>query len=225
MPCILMAHIAITASMSGSLISPLGGPLKQFIRFFFSPTTFINQLQWSRNHAAILLTFLLVAVLESQVGVGKSLNLQLAWLLNDWTGLEQGQALFAVTFARVAFLFVGMLSLSETLWWIGEKLGRHTSKRVLYRRLAVVLTLMLGAYTLFSMTSAWAQAFGFATFGWGLVLTYSTLREQFMVGRVTAALLGVVAAATIVASWRVSDRVVETAASFAIADEIARVRK
>src|SRR4051812_34821591 len=116
--------------------------LKQFIRFFFSPATFVNQLQWSSNHALILLTFLGLAIVESQVGAGRVLNAQLSWLLasRSGLGLERDQALFLVQSIRIAFLFFGALSLTETIWWIGSRLGHATSKRVLQRRMAVVLT-------------------------------------------------------------------------------------
>ncbi len=199
--------------------------MKQVVRFFFSPATFINQLQWSRNHGLILLTFLGIAFVESQVGVGRSLNLQLSWLLSDRTGIARDQALFLVMGARMAFLFFGALSLSETLWWIGTRFGRHTSKRVLYRRLAVVLTIMLGSYTLYAVPDATMQIVGAVMFGWGIILTYLTLREQFLLGRIASVVMGVAAAATIVLSWQISDRVMQTAAGYAVADQVARARK
>lgn len=203
---------------------PWGGFLKQLFRLFIQPATFVNQLQWSTNHGLILLIFLGIAVVESQVGAGRVLNLQLSWLLSHWTGWERDQALFAVMAARVGFLFFGALSLAETIWWIGDKLGRSTSKRVLSRRMAVVLTVMLASYSLFASVEPALQWAGVAVFSWGLVLTYLTLKEQFSLSALTAGVCGLVAAAMIMVSWQVSDKVVQKATGYAIADQIARAK-
>lgn len=196
--------------------------MKQIFRFFFSPATFVNQLQWSRNHTLILFTFLGVAFVEGHVGFGRELNQQLAWLVSQRVGMDQDMALLAVTAARVLFLFIGAVSLSETLWWLGATFGRHTSKRVLYRRLAIVLTLLLGAYTLHASGSAEALPWAWALSGWGLVLSYLTLREQFMLNRLMAAALGLIAVSGIVMSWQVTDRMAQQATGHAIAEQVAK---
>jgi hypothetical protein len=199
--------------------------MRQLFRFFLSPATFVNQLQWSRNHTFILFAFLGVAFLESQVGVGRSLNLQLSWLLSNSTGIARDHALIAVIAGRVAFLFFGALSLGETLWWVGAKFGRQTSRRVLNRRLAVVLTVMLGSYTLYAIPEALAQYGAAILLAWGLLLTYFTLREQFALTHFSAAVAGLVAVVFVMASWKVSDSIVKETASYAVADQLAHAKR
>ncbi len=191
--------------------------MKQLFRLFLRPATFVNQLQWSTHHGLILLAFLGVAALESQVGTGRALNEQLAWLLQRWTPIQRDHALVVVTAGRILFLFFGTLSLSETIWWIGEKLGRSTSKRVLNRRMAVVFTVMLASYALLVATEPSQQWFGALLFMWGLTLCFWTLKEQFSLSALSAGVLGIVAAVVIVATWQVSDRFVQKAVGHAIA--------
>lgn len=198
--------------------------LKQVFRFFFSPAIFVNQLQWSTNHAWILVAYLGLTIVESQVGYGRALNAQAAWLLSSHSGIARDQALFLVMVARIAFFFIGALSLAETVWWLGVRLGRSTSKRVLQRRVAVVLAFMLTGYTLMGALGADWQWAVWAVFAWGLMISYLTMREQFALGPVTAALLAVITISSAVLSWQVTDRVAQTAASYAIADQVAKTK-
>jgi hypothetical protein len=196
--------------------------LKQALRFFFDPATFVNQLQWSKNHSWILLAFLGIAVTESQVGTGRELNLQLSWLLSRWAGVGRDQALFAVMAARVAVLFFGALSLAETIWWVADWFGYSTSKRVLKRRLVVVLTVLLSSYSLFSSTDPTIQNVALGLLAWALLLNIFTLREQFRIGTLQAALLGLLASGFILASWKVSDQILHQVAGNSIQQQLAK---
>ncbi len=193
--------------------------MKQAFRFFFNPAAFINQLQWSKNHGLILVCFLAVAFFESQMGAGRAINHQLSLLLSRFSGLARDHSLILVIAARIAFLFFGALSLAETIWRIGGKLGRNSSRRVLDRRMAVVLTVMLAAYTLNSMG---AEGAALALFFWGFLLSYFTLREQFSLDAFQAGVLGATAVFLVAVSWKVSDSVVQQSAGFALSQSAAK---
>lgn len=198
--------------------------MKQLIRFFTNPAAFVNQLQWSRNHAWILLTFLGLAVIESQIGTGKVLNAQLSWLLAKETQLARDQALFLVMAGRIAALFVGGMVITQSFWLIGSRLGRATSKRVLQRRMSIVYTFLLASYILTTVLSPDNQIWAALVFGWGLILAYVTFREHFAVDRFAAIVLGLVAVGAIVVSWQQADRFAQTQSSHAIAKQVAKTR-
>jgi branched-subunit amino acid transport protein AzlD len=211
-----MAPIALAIRRRAETRHGGGFHLKQVFRFFFNPAAFVNQLQWSKNHGLILLSFLAVAFVESQVGAGRVVNHQLSLLVCQLTGLARDHSFFLVVAARIALLFFGALSLAETIWRIGVTLGQNTSRRVLDRRIAVVLTVMLGAYTLNSMQFENAQFAALALFAWGSMLCCFTLREQFSLSVFQAAVLGATAVFLVAVSWKVSDSVVQESASFAL---------
>jgi len=205
----------------------MGGILKQVIRFFIRPATFINQLQWSRHHGMILLAFLGIALLESQIGVGRALNLQLSWLLAEGSGLDRDQALFLVMLGRMAFLLAAVFCASEAIWWLVARFGFQTSKRVLYRRLAVVSTMVLASYAMFASIEPGAQLMGALFFGWGLILSYLTFREQYQFSQVTSLVLGILAVGAVEFTWQYSDQFVQNTASSQIAQhqQVAKAKK
>jgi hypothetical protein len=196
--------------------------LKQIIRLITNPAAFINQLQWSRNHAWILLTFLGLAIVESQIGTTKALNAQLSWLLANHTHMARDQAMFLVMVGRIAALFLGALLLTEVFWKIGARLGRASSKRVLQRRLSIVYTFLLGSYILATILNSDQQIWAGLVFGWGLLLAYVTFREHFNLDRFAAIVLGLVAVAAIVVSWQQADRFVQKTTSQAMAKHLAK---
>ncbi len=198
--------------------------MKQIIRLATNPAAFMNQLQWSRNHAWILLTFLGLAIVESQIGTTKALNAQLAWLLSNEAHIARDQALFLVMVGRIAALFLGGQVLTQIFWLIGARLGRASSKRVLTRRLSIVYTFLLGSYILAVTLSVDQQIWAALVFGWGLILAYVTFREHFSLDRYAAVVLGLVAVGSIVVSFQQADRYVQKSASQAIAKQVAKSR-
>jgi hypothetical protein len=198
--------------------------LKQIIRLATNPAAFMNQLQWSRNHAWILLTFLGLAIVESQMGATKALNAQLSWLLANEAHIARDQALVLVMVARIAALFVGAQLLTQIFWLIGARLGRASSKRVLTRRMSIVYTFLLGSYILATTLNNDQQVWAALVFGWGLILAYVTFREHFNLDRYAAIVLGLVAVGSIVVSFQQADRYAQKSASQAIAKQVAKSR-
>ncbi len=196
--------------------------MRQFVRFFTSPAVFVNQLQWSRNHGWILLTFLLLAVAESQIASTRALNVQLSWLLSVETGWGRDQALFAVMAARIAALLLGSIVLTELFWLVGSQLGKSNSKRVLQRRMAVVFTFLLASYVLTTVLPSDQQYIAAILFGWGGLLSYVTFREHFGLNRMVALLVGLVAVASIAWSWQSAERYVSVTASKAISEKVSK---
>ncbi len=121
--------------------------MKQGLRIFVKPGTFFNQLQWSSHHWLIMVAFLGIAAIETQVGRSHALYHNYALLLTGRLGLSLDAALWTITFAKLITMVVGAFAMSSVIWVIGSLFGRRTSRRVLFRRLSVVFTVLLGAYT------------------------------------------------------------------------------
>lgn len=188
--------------------------MRQGMRLLTKPATFFNQLQWSTHHWIILVAFLGLATIETQVGRNQALYQAWALLLERRLGLSLDAALWVVTAFRLAILIAGSVAVSTVIWFVGHLFGRRTSKRVLFRRLAVVFTVLLAGYTASHLTGAYpALAFvSLVMYLWGLVLGYFAIREQFALNHLETVVVGLFALLLVSSSWHFSNHVIEKAA-------------
>ena len=183
--------------------------MKQAIRLLVKPGAFFNQLQWSAHHWIILVTFLGLAVVETQVGTQANLYNVYANVLQSHLGVDIKSALWIITFAKLIILMAGAYAISTVVWFVGALFGRASSQRVLFRRLAVVFTVFLAGYT------ASHLAFSFVTlffYGWGIVLGYFAIREQFELNHLETVVVGLFALFLVTSSWQFTNNIFETVA-------------
>lgn len=187
--------------------------MRQGLRIVTSPGTFFNQLQWSRNHWLILATFLTLAVVETHVGSSQNSHRMMADLLAGHMGLSFGVALALLTAARLTLLLVAATFGAWVIWLVGGLFGQQSSRRVLFRRLSIVATVILAGYTMRHFTDyhQYAGYAGWAVIVWGALLGFFALREQFGLSRFEAAVMGSFALLAAMTSWQVTQDVVEQA--------------
>ena len=194
--------------------------MKQGIRFFVRPGTFINQLQWSTHHWVILTSFLIISAIETHVGRSHAYYQVFADYLSLRAGIGWDFSLWIVTFLKLSFMLVGTFVLASCIWFVGNLFGRRTSKRVLFRRLAIVVTVLLGAYT----AQHFVEPFPIlaiaspALYLWALVLAYFALREQFALNHVETLVMGLFALLLVSSSWHFVNHVMESAARGALVE-------
>jgi len=188
--------------------------LKQGIRLFLNPASFFGQLQFSRHHWILLLAFLGVAAVETQVGRQHALYEMYANTLVNRAGMSWNAAIWTVTAAKLVVMLFGAIMLSSFIWMVGNLFGRKTSKRVLFRRLAVVFTVFLAGYTANHLadTMPWLALGSILFYVWGLVLGYFAIREQFELNHLETMVLGLFALLLVTSTWHFSNHVLEIVA-------------
>lgn len=181
--------------------------MKQTVRLFVKPGTFFGQLQWSTHHWLILVGFFIASAVETQLGSAQSLYRWYASFLNIRFGMELGTALWVITFLRLSFLLVAAWLATQAIWIFGTLLGEHTSRRVLFRRMAVVFTILLSGYTAQHLSGQFefAAVTAIILYVWGVSLGYFALSEQFRMGRLQTLATLLFAGLVISQGWRYSD--------------------
>ena len=176
------------------------------MRILTKPATFMNQLQWSRNHLWILLGFSAIAILESLMGSQTEAFQHYALALEADLGLSRSWSVAAVITGRVLAMLGGMFVLSSVIWMLGNAFGRHTSKRVLFRRMSIVFTVMLGGYLCshLSVEHQILSTVAFVAYVWAGVLAYFSIKEQFELNVMEAAIVGAVALFLVTTTWHYS---------------------
>ncbi len=188
--------------------------VKQGVRLLIKPGTFFNQLQWSTHHWIILIAFMIVASLETHLGKSHYFYQVFADSLTSRTGMSWNQAIWLVTSIKLAVMVAGSFVLASFVWLVGNMFGRRTSKRVLFRRLAVVFTVLLAGYTLqhVAKTDENLQLFAYGLYIWGLILGYFAIREQFNLNHLETMVLGIFALLAVTSSWHYANHFMERAA-------------
>lgn len=201
--------------------------MRQSFRLVTKPGTFFNQLQWSRNHWLIVATFLALAVVETHVGSRQNSHRMMAELVGYHTGLSFGVALSVLTAARLALLLVTAFVGSWIVWLVGGLFGQQSSRRVFFRRLAIVATVILAGYTLRHFTDVHPAAdfIGWAISVWGAVLGYFAIREQFGLNRVEGLVMAGFALLAALTSWQITQDVVEQAVRAQLANRPSAIVK
>lgn len=200
--------------------------MKQGIRLLVKPGTFFNQLQWSTHHWFILIAFLMIASIETHVGKSHLSYQVFADVMSARFAISWNEAIWVVTSLKLAFMLAGSFLLASFIWMVGNIFGRRTSKRVLFRRLSVVFTVLLAGYTLEHL-SATHPDLGFvamALYVWGSALGYFALKEQFALNHLETAVLGAFAMLVVVSSWHFANHAMESAAKIQ-SNELAAVKK
>jgi hypothetical protein len=188
--------------------------VKQGARIFFKPQQFFNQLQWSTHHWLILLTFLVVTGVESHLGSQSALYRWWAQALSQQTGLSFDITLWLVVSAKLAVILTASYLSATLIWLVGSLIGEKNSQRVLFRRLAIVFTVVLSAYTAQHLKQfyPWMETVSFFLYTWGLLLGYFAIREQFDLTHFETSVVGVFAIVLVVFSWIGTNRLMVTAA-------------
>lgn len=180
--------------------------MKQFIRFFINPKAFVNQLQWSSNHWFILITFLSLVSLETQVGKNQHLYQMAALVLEQKYHLGLSISLWLVMAAKLSFSLVAAFAFILLMDFIGSSLGRKNSKRVLSRRIAVIFAVfvfgLIGKH--FSSVNPWVELAAYALMGWSIVLGFFAIREHFHLKNLETAILSLFLLLLIKTSWTFS---------------------
>ncbi len=177
--------------------------MKQGLRILYKPTTFFNQLQWSTHHWMLLAAFLGIAIVETQTGRQHALWLWSASVFEARLGVSLNVALWIVTFLKLTILLAGSFAIANTVWFLGSLFGRRTSRRVLFRRLSVVFTVLLAGYTASHFTGQvpYAMYVSYALSVWAVLLGYFAIREQFGLTHMETSVLGLFALFMALSSW------------------------
>jgi len=189
--------------------------VKQGARLILKPQQFFNQLQWSTHHWLILLTFLVVTGVEAHLGSQSALYRWLSSSLSSNTGINPDITLWFVVCFKLAIIAVASYLSAFFIWIIGSLIGERNSQRVLFRRLAIVFTVVLSAYTAQHLKHLypWMETVSFFLYTWGLLLGYFAIREQFNLTHFETSVVGVFAIILVIASWMGTNRLMIEAAN------------
>ena len=164
--------------------------MKQAIRLMTHPKIFFNQLQWSKNHLAILFSFLVITIIQTEVGKDLQLYSALIQPLMGQLNLSEEIATWLVTLLRIFLMIASFIGVVESLWLIGTLFTKQdpkhlsiqqNSKRVFYRRTAIVATIFLAGHTAHTLLYV-HQGFGLIGilfYVWSMRLGYYAMQEQF----------------------------------------------
>jgi len=196
--------------------------VRQGVRFFVKPNAFVNQLQWSSHHTWLLLAFLIIAGVEAHVGRNHQLISQFAEALASRLGVNHEIGMWLVISAKLICTLAAATLISFLVWIVGSFIGESSSQRVLFRRLSVVFTLVLAAYTSSHLTHVYPWMETAALFGyfWAALLGFFTLREQFRIGYLETFFVGGLTVLLVLSTWHFSNRYIEKNAH-TISQEIA----
>lgn len=178
------------------------------------PWTFFNQLQWSRNHWLILLSFLVLATVETQVNHHHHVYASMAHLLEARFGIGLSLALWLIMAARLASMLLGTYLIVLAIYFVGGLFGRGSnSQRVFFRRLAVVFTVVLAAFTVQALGAGtpWMPIVTIILYAWGAILGFFAIREQFSLNAVEAIFMSLFAFFLVGTTWQVSQKLFESA--------------
>jgi len=196
--------------------------VRQGVRFFVKPNAFVNQLQWSSHHTWLLLAFLMVAGVEAHVGRHHVVLEAFGEALSFRLGVSKEIGTWLIVSLKLACTLIGASLISLGVWFVGSFLGHSSSQRVLFRRLSVVFTLFLTAYTSTHLTHLypWMETASLFIFFWAALLGFFSLREQFGLGFIETAFVGGFAVLLVMTTWHYSNTFLETHAK-SISQQIA----
>lgn len=188
--------------------------MKQGMRLFVQPGTFFNQLQWSKHHWYILFAFLFISAIEAHVGKQHSLYQVYANFLAQNLGLGFDIALWTVVASKLVLMLIGAFVTASLIWFVGNLIGAKNSRRVLFRRLAIVFTVGITAYTTKHLEPLfpWMGTASFFLYFWALLLGYFALREQFVLTHLETAFVAAFSILLVISSWHYSNHLFERAA-------------
>lgn len=185
--------------------------MRQGVRFFVKPNTFVNQLQWSSHHTWLMIAFLLVAGVEAHIGRNHLLIENFADALSFRLGVGKDLAMWLMVSFKLICTVAAAFLITLAVWCVGSFIGHSSSQRVLFRRLSIVFTLVLTAHTARHLTHLypWMETASLFGFFWAALLGFFSLREQFKVGFLETAFLGGFTALLVVSTWHYSNRFLE----------------
>lgn len=180
--------------------------MRQSVRMFVRPKEFVNQLQWSTHHWMILFTFLIVTAVEAHVGRQHALYELYSSVITQTTGIPFEIAMWLVVAAKLGVLLVGSYLIGQMVWTVGSFFGSKNSKRVLFRRLAVVFTMIMAGYTASHLESSfeWMGTASFFLYFWGVLLGYFAIREQFSLSHTETTVMALFTGLLVVSTWHFS---------------------
>ncbi|MBI4404166.1 MAG: hypothetical protein HY537_08395 [Deltaproteobacteria bacterium] len=197
--------------------------MKQGLRLFLRPGTFFGQLQWSPHHWFILLAFLVIATVETHLGKYTDAYQNYTLVLQTRLGISFDTALWVIIFTKLFVMLGGTYLIANFVWFVGNQIGMRKSKRVLFRRLAIVFAVLLAGYTSQQLLD-YSPHFLLAAvllYSWGLFLGYFAIREQFELNMVETTIVALFSILLVTSAWHYSHHAVEAMAQ-AEASAIAR---
>lgn len=155
----------------------------------------------------ILLSFLVLATVETQIGKHNHAYHAAASVLQAKFGISLDVSLWLIMAAKMALMLGGMFLVTTAIYFIGSLVGRANSRRVLFRRLAVVFTVILGGFTVSHFAAATpALAYvAYALYAWGVLLGYVAIKEQFETTHLSTAIVAVCAFLMVTSTWHFSN--------------------
>lgn len=156
--------------------------VKQAERFLLRPGVFFNQLQWSSSHWMIMLTFLAIAAIETHVGPYSELYMNASEFIQAKWQVGQTLAVAMVTATKLSVMLAASWVLAMFIWMVGTLIGKRRSRKVLFRRLSVVFTVLLVGLTASHLVSMHESLHyvSMAMYAWGAILAFFAIREQFI---------------------------------------------
>lgn len=181
------------------------------MRIILKPNAFFNQLQWSQHHWWILFAFLFIAAVETHVGAQHAFLGTYARFLSQTFSIPFDVALWATVSAKLGIMLAVAYAVIHVVWVVGNFFGTKNSKRVLSRRLAIVFTVILGAYTASHLTHqyAWMATVSQFLYLWGGLLGFIAVREQFFLSITETIVVGTLGALIVMGSWIYSNQQME----------------
>ncbi len=184
--------------------------MKQTLRFLLNPRVFFNQLQWSRAHWFIFGGFALMAFIETQTGTPHAFySVGAQWLAKFW-GWNFLESIWVLTVIKLVGMTTGVYFLSHIVWHVGGLFGQQGSRRVLFRRLTVVLTVMLLGFSIRNMGaphSNWTLLSS-GLLVWACFLGFYAIQEQFNLGAFETVVVAAAVALALAFTVRVSEDVI-----------------
>jgi hypothetical protein len=101
-------------------------------------------------------------------------------------------------------LLTGIAFASQCIWIVGNCIGKKNSQRVLFRRLAIVYTVILSGYSFSHLEPLYGYPplLSSVFYAWGFFLGYFAIREQFSLNHFETTVMGFFAGLLILISWQ-----------------------
>jgi len=137
-----------------------------------------------------------------------------ATFLSQNVGLSFDVSLWLVVTCKLFFMLIASFLAATSIWFVGNMVGEKNSQRVLFRRLSIVFTVALTAYTAHHLENAyeWMGTASFFLYFWSALLGYFAIREQFLLTHLETAFVGGFAILLVLSSWHLSNHFFESTA-------------
>ncbi len=180
--------------------------MKQPIRLLIKPTTFMNQLQWSRWHWLIISIFLGLGVIETFVGGNIKFYEIISLKISSFLGLSIDASFIFLLMIKLFIMLFVLFLISYIIWLIGGLFSNKASLRVLIRRFATAFSILLIGYILqFFFPGKATVVLKYIFYFWGLILCFMLVKEQFNLAIIESLIVGCLAIIIAISTWYFSN--------------------